>query len=95
MYVSTEEHWKEIFESQETNPIQYIENASGHAQAVTRPPVDRTYLDRVQMDLYETIKKAEDSWDPSVSLAGIAILAKYEKLVDLILDIKQWGLNDR
>jgi hypothetical protein len=60
-----------------------------------KPPVDRTYLDLVQKDLYETIKKAEDSRDPSVSLAGIAILAKYEKLVDLILDIKQWGLNDR
>jgi hypothetical protein len=31
-----------------------------------KPPVDRTYLDRVQKDLYETIKKAEESWDPSV-----------------------------
>jgi hypothetical protein len=61
----------------------------------SKPPVDRIYLERIQRDLYETIKKAEDSWDPSVSLAGIAILAKYEKLVDVIQDIKEWGLNGR
>ena len=84
MYVSTEEHWKEICESQDAA-----------LPRPGKPPVDRTYLDLVQRDLYETIKKAEDSWDPSVSLAGIAILAKYEKLVDLISDIKKWGLNDR
>ena len=60
-----------------------------------KPPVDRVYLDLIQKDLYETIKKAEDSWDPSVSLAGIAILAKYEKLVDTIRDIKEWGLEKK
>jgi hypothetical protein len=49
-----------------------------------RSPVSREYLDLIQKDLYDTIKKAEDSWDPNVSLAGIAILAKYEKLVDVL-----------
>jgi hypothetical protein len=60
-----------------------------------KPPVDRTYLDMVQKDLYETIKKAEESKDPNVSLAGIAILAKYEKLVEVIWDIKEWGLEKK
>jgi hypothetical protein len=60
-----------------------------------KPPVDRTYLDLIQKDLYETIMKAKDSWDPNVSLAGIAILAKYEKLVNVIWDIKEWGLEKK
>jgi len=60
-----------------------------------KPPVDRVYLDLVQKDLYETIKKAEDSWDSSVSLAGIAISAKYEKLADVIRDIKERGLEKK
>jgi hypothetical protein len=59
----------------------------------TKPPIDRLYLERVQKDLYETIKKAEESENPDVSLAGIAILSKYEKLVDVINDIKNWGLE--
>jgi len=60
-----------------------------------KSPVSRVYLDLVQNDLYETIKKAEDSYDPNVSLAGIAILAKYEKLLDILRDIKEAGLDDR
>jgi hypothetical protein len=57
-------------------------------------PVSREYLDLVQKDLYDTIKKAEDSWDPNVSLAGIAILAKYEKLVDVLRDVKEAVLEN-
>jgi hypothetical protein len=72
----------------------YLKTSHTHTYP-TKPPVDRVYLELVQKDLYETIKKAEESWDPNVSLAGIAILSKYEKLVDLIQDIKEYGLSGR
>jgi len=59
-----------------------------------KPPVTRVYLEIIQKDLIETIRKAMESKNPDVSLAGIAIFSKYEKLVDIIQDIKTWGLED-
>lgn len=58
-----------------------------------KPPVRREVLMMVQDELYKVIRKAEESKNPDVSLAGIAILSKYEKLVDVIRDIKDWGLE--
>lgn len=58
-----------------------------------KPPVRREYLNMVQRDLYDTIRKAEISDNALVSLAGIAILSKYEKLVNVIRDIEDWGLE--
>lgn len=58
-----------------------------------KPPVSREHLRIVQRNLYDTIRKAEQSDNTYICFAGIAILSKYEKLVDVIRDIEEWGLE--